>query len=57
MAAEPTETIYARVPLDLKAQLDARCKEEERTLAVMVARAIRHFLACEERPIKSVDEY
>lgn len=55
--AEPTETIYARVPIELKAQLEARCKEEERTLAVMVARAIRHFLACDQKPIKATDEY
>jgi len=57
MATEPTETIYARVPVELKQMLDERCQIEERTLAVMVARAIRHFLACDNKPIKSMDEY
>lgn len=57
MAKPATETIYARIPAELKAQLDARCEEEERTLAVMVSRAIRHFLACDHKPVKAMDEY
>jgi predicted DNA-binding protein len=57
MAAEPTTTLYARIPIELKELLDKRCKEEERTLAVMVGRAIKHFLACDMKPIETTDRY
>lgn len=57
MAKPTTETVYARIPAELKAQLDARCEEEERTLAVMISRALRHFLTCDQKPIKARDEY
>jgi predicted HicB family RNase H-like nuclease len=41
-----TETLYARVPKEVMAEVRARAEREQRTLAAVVSRMLTHAMLC-----------
>lgn len=55
MARAETTTLYARVPLDVMEEVRRRAAAEQRSIAVVVERMLRHAAQCEHKVI--IDEY
>lgn len=48
---EQTETLYVRIPVKLKKEIQERAEREGRTLAGMVTRMLLHRVNC-EHPVR-----
>lgn len=46
-----TTVLYARVPVEVKAEIDARAEREQRTISAVVTRMLTHAVMCENKII------
>lgn len=49
-SSKDTVTVYARMPVDLKEQLEAIADREDRSLSWLIVRAVKQFLENENGP-------